>query len=54
MTIHGGPETIDVDAIADCDRSGHHAIEHRAVLDAVQGSARCAAHARGPRVAFGP
>ena len=33
---------------------GHHVVQHRAVLSAVQGSARCAAHAHSPRVACGP
>ena len=54
VAIDGGPETVNAHAVAACDRIGHHVIEHRAVLDAVHGSARRAAHARGPRVAFGP
>jgi hypothetical protein len=41
-------------AANNADARGHHVDEHRAVLSAVQASARCAAHARSPRVAFGP
>jgi hypothetical protein len=34
--------------------AGHHAAKLRSVLGAVQGSSLRSAHARGPRVAFGP